>query len=575
MATLAGAQATNYAGVAVWRTILEWLTTVDHKRIGILYLWSAGAFGLVGMAFSLVLRTELMQTGTIISAEAYNSLFTMHGSVMIFLFLLPIGAAFMNYAMPLQIGALDMAFPRVNALSFWIFLFGGVLLTLSFAVEGGTASAGWTSYPPITLDSGANAEKPGAGMDMWLIGVILLGQAAIFGSVNFLVTIFKMRAPGMTMWRMPLFTWTTMVTGLLILLATPVLAGALAMGFIDRNGAGGAFFDPGSGGQPLLWQNLFWFYSHPAVYIMILPAMGIVSDVFGVFTRRPIFGYRSMVLALIGIGLLGFIVWAHHMFTTGGVFLPFFMGATFLIAVPTGVKMFNWIATMWRGSNIYPCAMLFSVGFLMLFLIGGITGVFHAAVPVDFALHDTYFVVGHFHYTMSIAATFGFLAGVYYWFPKMFGKFMNEGLGKLHFWLLFIGVNLIFFTQLMLGLDGMPRRINDYVDNPGWELMNTITSLGAFVSAAGMMVFLFNVFYSLKHGEQASGDPWEGTTLEWATTSPPPPHNFDSLPEVRSERPLFDLRWAKELEEDAYYHGNAPRRAAGAKTPDASPKAEG
>ncbi len=575
MATLAGAQqATGYAGVAAWRAILEWLTTVDHKKIGIMYLWAAGAFGLVGMAFSLVMRTELMETGTIISAEAYNSMFTMHGSVMIFLFLLPIGAAFMNYSMPLQIGALDMAFPRINALSFWIFLFGGVLLALSFAVDGGSAFAGWTAYPPITLDSGANAEKPGAGMDMWLIGVILLGQASIFGSVNFLVTIFKLRAPGMTMWRMPLFTWTTMVTGLLILLSTPVLAAALVMGFIDRNGASGAFFEPSAGGQPLLWQNLFWFYSHPAVYIMILPAMGIVSDIFGTFTRRPIFGYRSMVLALIAIGLLGFIVWAHHMFTTGGVFLPFFMGATFLIAVPTGVKMFNWIATMWRGSNIYPTAMLFSVGFLMLFLIGGITGVFHAAVPVDFALHDTYFVVGHFHYTMSIAATFGFLAGIYYWFPKMFGKFMNEGLGKLHFWLLFVGVNLIFFTQLLLGLDGMPRRINDYIANPGWELMNTLATVGAFVSAVGMMVFLFNVFYSLRYGERASGDPWEGTSLEWATTSPPPPHNFDSLPEIRSERPLFDLRFGQRLADDEHYHGHAPPRGGGA-APETASKAEG
>jgi len=576
MATLAGAQqATGYTGVAAWRAILEWLTTVDHKKIGIMYLWAAGAFGLVGMAFSLVMRTELMEAGTIISAEAYNSMFTMHGSVMIFLFLLPVGAAFMNYAMPLQIGALDMAFPRINALSFWIFLFGGVLLALSFAVDGGSAFAGWTAYPPITLDSGANAEKPGAGMDMWLIGVILLGQASIFGSVNFLVTIFKLRAPGMTMWRMPLFTWTTMVTGLLILLSTPVLAAALVMGFIDRNGASGAFFEPSAGGQPLLWQNLFWFYSHPAVYIMILPAMGIVSDIFGTFTRRPIFGYRSMVLALIAIGLLGFIVWAHHMFTTGGVFLPFFMGATFLIAVPTGVKMFNWIATMWRGSNVYPTAMLFSVGFLMLFLIGGITGVFHAAVPVDFALHDTYFVVGHFHYTMSIAATFGFLAGVYYWFPKMFGKFMNEGLGKLHFWLLFVGVNLIFFTQLLLGLDGMPRRINDYIANPGWELMNTLATIGAFVSAVGMMVFLFNVFYSLRYGERASADPWEGTTLEWATSSPPPPHNFDSLPEIRSERPLFDLRFGQRLADDEHYHGHAPPARGGAAAPETASKAEG
>ena len=399
------------------------------------------------------MRTELAETGTIIGDETYNQLFTMHGSIMLFLFILPVAAGFMNYIVPLQIGAPDMAFPRMNALSYWMFAFGGIMMVSSFAFSGGSASAGWTSYPPVASNTGANAQPLGAGTDLWLVGVVILGAASTAGAINFLTTIFKLRAPGMTMFRLPLFTWTTLVTSFLVLLATPVLASALIMLFVDRNGAGGAFFDPtGQGGQVLLWQNLFWFYSHPAVYIMILPPMGVVSEIIPVFSRKPLFGYRSMVLAIVGIGLLGFIVWAHHMFTTGGVFLPFFMASTFLIAVPTGVKFFNWISTMFRGAVTLPTAMLFAIGFLMLFLIGGITGVFHAAVPVDFHLHDTYFVVSHLHYVLATGAAFGILAAVYFWFPKMIGRLLNEGLGKLHFWSAFIGANMLFWPQLMLGL---------------------------------------------------------------------------------------------------------------------------
>ena len=520
--------------------LYEWLTTTDHKKIGILYLVNSFIFFLLGGILALLVRTELAQPGLqfLTDEHLYNQLFTMHGSVMIFLFVIPILAGFGNYVVPLQIGAPDMAFPRINALSFWMLPLGGVLLFIGF-VTGGAAAAGWTSYAPLSEDRVLGS--PGAGQDLWLMGLTLIGTSSILGAVNFLVTIFKMRAPGMTLFRMPILVWTVLVTAVLVLMATPVFTSALIMLFIDRN-YGGHFFDPASGGNAILWQNVFWFYSHPAVYVMILPAMGIVSEVLPVFSRKPLFGYKAFVFATAGIGALGFSVWAHHMFTTGAVYLPFFSFMTFLIAVPTGVKMFNWVFTLWRGKLTFSTPLLYALGFLSMFLIGGINGAFSASVPVDFAIHDTYWVVAHIHYVLFGGSVFGVFAGLYYWFPKMTGRMLDEGLGKVQWVLMFIGFNLTFFPMHQLGLDGMPRRIADYASDMGWNDLNLAATIGGFLIAASVLPFLWNVFISLRSGRIAGDDPWEANTLEWATSSPPPPYNFDHLPEIRSERPLFDLR---------------------------------
>jgi cytochrome c oxidase subunit 1 len=520
--------------------LYEWLTTTDHKKIGILYLVNSFIFFLIGGILALLVRTELATPGIQLLTDEhfYNQLFTMHGSVMIFLFVIPILAGFGNYVVPLQIGAPDMAFPRINALSFWMLPLGGILLFLGF-VTGGAAAAGWTSYAPLSEDRVLGS--PGAGQDLWLMGLTLIGTSSILGAVNFLVTIFKMRAPGMTLFRMPILVWTVMVTAVLVLMATPVFTSALIMLFIDRN-YGGHFFDPATGGNAILWQNVFWFYSHPAVYVMILPAMGIVSEVLPVFSRKPLFGYKAFVFATAGIGALGFSVWAHHMFTTGAVYLPFFSFMTFLIAVPTGVKMFNWVFTVWRGKLTLASPLLFALGFLSMFLIGGINGAFSASVPVDFAIHDTYWVVAHIHYVLFGGSVFGVFAGLYYWFPKMTGRMLDEGLGKVQWVLMFIGFNLTFFPMHQLGLAGMPRRIADYASDAGWNELNLAATIGGFLIAASVLPFLWNVFISLRNGRIAGDDPWEANTLEWATSSPPPPYNFDHLPEIRSERPLFDLR---------------------------------
>jgi cytochrome c oxidase subunit I len=534
-------RALSPAAVASYRGgLYEWLTTTDHKKIGIMYVINSFLFFLIGGIFALLVRTELAVPGIQLftNEHVYNEAFSIHATVMIFLFIIPMLAGLGNYVVPLMVGAPDMAFPRINALSFWMLPLGGILLLSGFLTPGGAAAAGWTSYPPLT--ERGPLSSPGPGQDLWIVALILIGTSSILGGINFLVTIFKMRAPGMTLFRMPIMVWTILVTSVLVVMATPVITSALVMLFIDRN-YGGTFFLPPEG-QAVLYQNVFWFYSHPAVYVMVLPAMGVISEVLPVFSRKPLFGYKAFIFATAAIGALGFSVWAHHMFTTGAVFLPFFSLMTFLIAVPTGVKMFNWIATMWRGTVEFRTALLFAAGFLGTFLIGGITGIFLAVFPVDWQLTDTYFVVAHLHYVLVGGAVFAIFAGIYYWFPKITGRMLSEGLGKLSFWLILIGFHVTFLIQHSLGLDGMPRRVYEYPDVGHLELYNLISTIGSFILAAGILVTVVNVVRSVKVGVIAGPDPWKANTLEWFTTSPPPVNNFDIVPRVRSVEPMKDIR---------------------------------
>src|SRR5919198_2235022 len=517
--------------------IMSWLTTTDHKKIGILYLVNSFAFFVIGGIFALLMRTELAAPGTqIFHPHAYNQLFTLHGTLMIFLVIFPMLAGFGNYLVPLHIGALDMAFPRINALSFWLLPVGGLSILSGFLAKGGAAAAGWTGYVPLSVQGKT-------GQDLWLLGLLIVGTSSILGGINFIVTILRLRAPGMTMMRLPVFVWSVLAQSLLVVLATPVLTAGLIMLFADRR-LGTSFFDPTRGGNVLLWQHVFWFFAHPEVYILILAAWGVISEILPVFSGKPLFGYPGVVLAFLMITVLSFPVWAHHMFATGAVELPFFSITTELISIPTGVLFFNWLATLWKGKIRFEPPMLFALGFIAMFLIGGIDGVWMASPAVDFALTDTYWVVAHIHYVLFGGTVFGIMAAMYYWFPKITGRMLSKRLGKWHFWLQFVGFNLTFFPMHQLGLQGMPRRIADYASNRGWNILNLLATLAAFVIAASIAVFLVNVFATLRRQRTAPADPWEANTLEWATSSPPPPHNFDALPRIRSSRPVFDARQA-------------------------------
>ncbi|MDP9293334.1 MAG: cytochrome c oxidase subunit I [Actinomycetota bacterium] len=515
----------------------SWITTVDHKRIGILYLFTTFLFFILGGVEALLMRIQLgVPDNTFLEPEKYNALFTMHGTTMVFLFVIPIMAGFANYLVPLMIGARDMAFPRLNAWSYWMLLFGGIVLYASLFFS--PPECGWTCYAPLS----EGRYSPSGGIDAWIISLHIVGLSSMLGAVNFVATITNMRAPGMGWGRLPLFCWTILIYAYMIILASPALTAALAMLLVDRH-YGGTFFDPTQGGSALLWQHAFWFYSHPAVYIMVLPAFGIVSEVLPVFARKPIFGYKAIAASTVAIAFLGMLVWAHHMFATpmSTVVLAFFMLSSFLIAVPTGVKIFNWVATLWRGTIEYRTPLLFAVGLIGVFLIGGISGIFLAVFPVDWQLTDTYFVVAHLHYVLFGGSVFGIFAGIYYWFPKMSGRMLSEGLGKASFWTILIGFNLTFLVQHSAGLDGMPRRIYEYSEH-SWTAYNLISSVGAFVLALGILLTVVNVARSLKVGRVAGPDPWKGNTLEWFTSSPPPENNFDVVPRVRSVEPMKDIR---------------------------------
>lgn len=531
--------------------LLSWIASVDHKQIGIMYLLATLFFFLVGGVEALFLRVQLARPeNSFLAPDTYNQIFTMHGTTMIFLVVVPMLLGFATYFVPLMIGARDMAYPRLNAFSFWLLVFGGLLLYFSFVggghpvaggaggANGGAPMAGWFSYAPLS-------ERPfssSSGSDYWALGLLAVGIGTLAGAINLIVTILRLRVPGMSLRRVPLFVWMVLVNGFILLFALPPLNAALVMLLVDRQ-FNAHFFTPLSGGSAIMWQHYFWAFGHPEVYIMILPAWGMISEIIPVFSRKPIFGYEFVAGSSVAIGVLSFAVYAHHMFTVGlgHPFNAAFSAASMLIAIPTGIKIFNWIATMWGGKIRFTTSMLFAVAFIILFTIGGISGVTFAMVPIDWQMTDTYYVVAHFHYVLFGGTVFAIFAGVYYWFPKMSGKLLSEKWGKWHFWLMFIGFNLTFFVQHILGIMGMPRRVYTYPNLPGWGTMNLISTVGAFVLAFAVLVFIGNVLFSLWRGQPAGDNPWDAWTLEWATTSPPPVYNFERVPPVRSRRPLYDL----------------------------------
>ncbi|MEV7793349.1 cytochrome c oxidase subunit I [Streptomyces sp. NPDC087512] len=520
------------------RALVRWTTTTDHKVIGNLYMTTSFTFFLFAGVLALLMRSELARPGLqLFSAEQYNQLFTVHGTIMMLLFATPLFAGFTNAIMPLQIGAPDMAFPRLNALSYWMYLFGGLIVVSGFLTPGGAASFGWFAYAPLN----SARFSPGPGGDLWTMGLVVSGVSTTLSAVNFITTIVCLRAPGMTMFRMPIFTWNVLFTSILALPAFPVLTAALFALEADRK-FGAHIFDAPNGGA-LLWQHLFWFFGHPEVYIVALPFFGIVSEIIPVFSRKPIFGYVSLIGATIAITMLSAVVWAHHMFATGAVLLPFFSVMSFLIAVPTGVKFFNWIGTMIHGSLSFETPMLWSLGFMVTFLLGGMSGVIIASPPLDFHLTDSYFIVAHLHYVLFGTVVFAMFAGFYFWWPKFTGRLLDERLGRIHFWTLFVGFQTTFLVQHWLGEQGMPRRYADYLPADGFTVLNTVSSIGAFLLGASTLPFLYNVWRTHRHGTLVEhDDPWGyGRSLEWATSCPPPRHNFTSLPRVRSESPAFDL----------------------------------
>ena len=520
------------------RGFFAWVSSVDHKKIGLMYLMTCLAFFVLAGFMATVMRTQLMRPNNhLLSPAAYNQLFTMHGTTMIFLVLVPALIGLATYVMPLMIGARDMAFPRLNQFSYWIFLFGALLLYYSFFAHGGP-DAGWFAYTPLSEKAYSFTQ----GMTYWALGLLVVGVGTVAAGINQIVTIFNLRTEGMTIRRLPLFVWMVLVNSFLIIFALPALNAAQIMLLLDRL-MHASFFTASTGGSPILWEHYFWIFGHPEVYIMVLPAFGVISEVIPVFSRKPIFGYAFLAASTVAIGFLSFSVWVHHMFAVGLSFPIYyaFAAGSLLIAVPTGVKIFNWIATMWGGSLVFSTAMLFSMAFIVEFTMGGLSGVIFAAVPLDWQLTDTYFVVAHFHYVLFGGTALALFSAAYYWFPKMTGRLLDERLGKLNFALIFVGFNMAFFLQHFAGMAGMPRRVYTFPPLPWLPILNLLSTIGAYIIAFGVLVFLINIFVSLRRGAPAGDNPWDAWSLEWATTSPPPEHNFERVPPVRGRRPLYDL----------------------------------